>query len=239
VSQAPEPNVPVPSPLPIRDDLDVPVLVFMTENDVSFSGATARQPDTDRYRLWEVAGASHYDYYGLSIGKTDTGDGQGAVQMLASMQAPTNQPNPNFSCATPINTGPAHFVLDAAFSALRRWVADGVAPSKAPRLEVATTGPVTFATDANGNVRGGIRTPPVDAPVATLSGLGQAGNSFCFLFGTTVPLTPEQLGALYANHRQFVSAWTKSANAARQAGFLVDEDAVELVAAAKQSDIGK
>jgi len=34
-------------------------------------------------------------------------------------------------------------------------------------------------------LKGGIRTPHVDAPVATLSGLGQTGTNFCGLFGTT------------------------------------------------------
>ena len=79
----------VPSPTAIRDDLDVPVLVFQTQTDVFNGNVTARQPDSENYRLWEVAGTSHYDTYGLSVGMTDTGDGQGAVQMLAAMQQPS------------------------------------------------------------------------------------------------------------------------------------------------------
>jgi hypothetical protein len=99
--------------------------------------------------------------------------------------------------------------------------------------------PVVFATDANGNALGGIRTPAVDAPVATLSGKATGGSSFCFLFGSTVPLTPTQLHALYPSHSKFVSAWVHAANAARKAGFLVDADAKELQRAAAKSDIGK
>jgi len=45
---------------PIRDDVGVPVLVFQTESDVSFSRGSGRQPDTDMYRLWEVAGTAHF-----------------------------------------------------------------------------------------------------------------------------------------------------------------------------------
>ena len=41
---------------PIRDDVGVPVLVFQTQTDVSFSNLAARQPDTSTFRLWEVAG---------------------------------------------------------------------------------------------------------------------------------------------------------------------------------------
>src|SRR5213592_4982626 len=71
---------------PIRDAVGVSVLVFQTETDVSFGRGTARQPDTSMYRLWEVAGTSHFDFYGLSIGSKETGDGHSAAAVLASMQ---------------------------------------------------------------------------------------------------------------------------------------------------------
>ena len=224
---------------PIRDDVGEPVLVFQTQTDVSFSNLAARQPDTSTYRLWEVAGTSHYDFYGLSIGPADTGDGQSAVAVLASMQSPTNQPSANFTCGTPINTGPAHYVLDAAFYRLNRWVTKGIPPPVAPRLQTTGVSPVVFATDANGNALGGIRTPAVDAPVAALSGVAKGGTSFCFLFGSTVPFAPAQIKALYPDHRAFVTAWARATKSARAAGFLVAADAKELEAAAARSDIGK
>ncbi len=239
LAQPPQATVPVPAPTAIRDDLDVPVMVFQTETDVAFSNLGARQPDTDRYRLWEVAGTAHFDFYGLDIGMTDTGDGQGAVEVLASMQNPTNQPNPLFTCQVPINTGPQHFVLDTAFHAMDRWMAHGVRPPIAPRLETTGSSPVVFATDANGNVRGGIRTPAVDAPVATLSGQPQGGSQFCFLFGTTVPFTPDQLAALYPNHGRFVVDWVGATLRARIAGFLTTADTIELIRAGARSDVGR
>src|SRR5262249_30612908 len=147
--------------------------------------------------------------------------GKTGAKILAAMQHPTNQPSPMFSCGAPINTGPAHYVLDAAFSALNRWVAHGVLPPVAPRLETTGTGAFAFVTDANGNARGGIRPPAVDAPVATLTGRSTGGSSFCFLFGSTVPLTPAQLNALYPDHRAFVSAWVRATKSALAAGFLV------------------
>jgi len=224
---------------PIRDDVGVPVLVLQTETDVSFSGGTARQPDTSTYRLWEAAGTSHYDFYGLSLQSKDTGNGQSGPALLAAMQNPTNQPSPNFTCGAPINTGPAHYILDAAFYRLNRWVARGILPPVAPRLQTTGLSPFAYAVDANGNTLGGIRTPAVDAPVATLSGRSTGGNSFCFLFGSTVPLTAAQLKALYPDHRTFVSAWTKATNSAYAAGFLTATDAKELKAAAVRSDIGR
>ncbi len=224
---------------PIRDDLDVPVLVFQTETDVSFSNLGVRQPDTDLYRLWEAAGTAHYDQYGLALQATDTGDGQGAVAILDAMLHPTSEPSANFSCGAPINTGMAHYVLDAAIFHLNQWVTKGIAPPIAPRLETTGTSPVVFATDANGNALGGVRTPAVDAPVSTLSGKSTGGNSFCFLFGSSVAFTPAQLEALYPDHAAFVSAFTRATKSARKAGFLVTADAKEIIAAARGSDVGK
>ena len=231
----------------IRDDLGVPVLALQTETDVSVNKGTARQPDTNTYRLWEGAGTAHGDFYFLGLQSTDTGDGQSAIAMLASMQHPTNQPNPTFKCGAPINTGPTHYILDAALYQLNRWVAQGILPPVAPRLQTTGVSPFAFATDANGNVLGGIRTPDVDAPVATLSGVGgtppATADAFetvgCPLGGSTVPFTPSQLKVLYPNHHEFVSAWTKATNSAHAAGFLTGADAKELKHAAVQSNIGK
>jgi len=70
----------------IRRDLDVPVMVFTTEADlVGLSYATARQPDSNFFRDWEVAGTSHYDTYGLGIGQTDAGTGDADARAFATM----------------------------------------------------------------------------------------------------------------------------------------------------------
>ena len=136
------------APTRIRDDLDVPVLVFQTENDTG--GLQARQPDSDLYRLWEVAGTSHFDQYGLSTGRTDVGERESVEEWFDFMQHPTNQPNPTFTCNSPINTGPATFVLRAAMAHLNRWIADGTLPPVAPRLD--TTGSPYALDPVTGNV---------------------------------------------------------------------------------------
>jgi hypothetical protein len=50
-------------PVRLRDDLDVPVLVLQTETDVlgHLDYLPARQPDSDLFRTWEVAGTAHAD----------------------------------------------------------------------------------------------------------------------------------------------------------------------------------
>jgi hypothetical protein len=223
------------APTFIRDDLDVPVLVFNTETDVG--SLQARQADSARYRLWEVAGTAHFDQYGLLTGGTDTGGRSSVAEWFDTMLHPTSEPGVGFTCASPINTGPQTFVLRSAIAHLDRWVARGIAPPRGPRLETISIAPIQYALDANGNVLGGIRTPAVDAPVATLSGLGQAGSQFCFLFGTTVPLTTDQLEALYGSHGGFVGAWGKATVRAFLAGYLRPEDAFNIAVVGAQSDI--
>ena len=46
-----------------RTDLTVPVWKILTEFDVENSEATVRQPDTAKFRTWEVAGTSHVDQH--------------------------------------------------------------------------------------------------------------------------------------------------------------------------------
>jgi hypothetical protein len=242
LAQAPQTAVPTPNPTLIRDDLNVPVFTLQTETDVFNSNTAARQPDTDKLRMWEVAGSSHFDHYGLAIGPTDIGDGQGAVLNLAAMLNPTNSPGGQFTCDVPINTGGTHWVLNAVIYWLNQWVVNGTAPPSAPYLQVTSTSPVVLAHDANGNAVGGVRTPQVDAPVAALGGVANSGTGpigqFCRLFGTTVPFTPEQLAAHYPNHQAFVQQWAQAAVNGVNAGYLLKQDAYELFISAVQSDVG-
>lgn len=235
LAQPPLMPVPAPTPTLVRDDLDAPVLVFNTETDTG--SLQARQPDSPTYRLWEVAGTAHFDQYGLMTGATDTGERASVAAWFDTMLHPTNQPNPGFSCALPINTGPQTFVLRSAVAHLDRWITRGTPPPTAPRWETTSLAPVRYVLDADGNVRGGIRTPAVDAPVATLSGLGQTGTTFCFLFGTTTPLTPDRLDALYGDHGGFVRAWTRATLEATRSGFLRPEDAWNILVVGARADI--
>jgi len=213
----------------------VPVLTVQTETDLVLLGSVAaRQPDTARLRLWEMAGTAHADDYIANLGAADTGDGTAALQELNSMLNPPIG-TPGFTCALPINTGQMHYVLDAAQYALNRWVTAGVPPASG--VPLAMTG-ASFVLDANGNTEGGVRTPAVDAPVATLSGLGQSGSQFCFLFGTTTPFDAAKLAALYPSHTDFVRKWAGATVTGVTAGFIRPADAAELIAAAGKSAIG-
>jgi Alpha/beta hydrolase domain len=228
------------TPVRIRTDLGVLVMIFTTEADLfGLSYLPARQPDTARIRDWEVAGTAHYDTYGLGIGQKDAGDGTADVALFQTMITPVTSPYPGIvDCTKPINAGPHTYVLRAATAALNKWVATGTPPPRSPRLQANSLESGTFVLDANGNALGGIRTPFVDAPIAALSGVGQSGNGFCRLFGTTTTFDAAKLAALYPSHAAFVKDWNAATDKAVKAGFVLKADAPAIKAAAAQSTVG-
>jgi Alpha/beta hydrolase domain len=238
LSQYPQRSVETPSPSRIRSDSNVPTLVFETETDLRVSSLRARQRESRNLREWEVAGTAHGDIYQVGIGWTDIGDGGGAAAMMTALRHPKAQPIPGIiDCTLPVNSGPQHWVLQAALHALARWVRTGVAPRSAPRLEVASRAPVVvFRRDRDGNVIGGVRSPQVDAPIATITGDQNSGSSFCSLFGTTTPFTVARVRQLYPTNAAFADAWAEAATRAKNHGWLTLDDATELTAAAATFD---
>jgi hypothetical protein len=234
LSETPQPSIPVPGGVKIRSDVDVPVLTFETETDLTFLGYFGvRQDDAKNFRLWEVAGTAHADTYTLSVGNTDLGNSPDAANVVI-----TTAPVPGFiQCDSPVNSGPQHYVLNAAFAKLIRWVRTGKAPKSAPRLDVSAGPPVTINVDANGNALGGIRTPQVDVPIAAFTG-EQEGTILCRLFGTTTLFDDATLSSLYPTHKTFTKAYNKSLNRAVKAGWIVKADAKLIKKWAAESTIG-
>ena len=83
LTQAPLPTISVPSPAQIRNDLADPVMVVQAEGDV-INSIGVRQPDTPKFRVWELAGTSHSDAYTLTVSAIDVGDGSGAVRRCST-----------------------------------------------------------------------------------------------------------------------------------------------------------
>ncbi len=200
------------APTKLRTDLAAPILVLETETDILgiLNYQPASQPDDARLRVWEVAGTAHADRYLV-----------GTIGEL-------------IGCPSPINAGPGHFVVASALHALTRWVADGIAPPRAPRLEINGT---AYVRDEFGNVKGGIRTPLVDVPVNTLSGESGGGSVACLLFGSTKPLTAAQLSARYPSRAKYLAEYRAAAERPIKAGFVLAADRAELLAAADPSRI--
>jgi hypothetical protein len=252
LSQSPQASVPDPAVVDFRPGLGVPVLAVETETDLFFPESStsagagpyrpARQADSSGFRLWEVAGTAHADVYETNLGAGDTGNGATDVQAFDAMLNPPDSLGGVISCAEPLNTGEEHYVIDTAEYALNQWVTTGIPPARAPRLRVNAAG-TGYVTDANGNAEGGIRTPAVQVPVATLSGLGNSGSGaeaalFCSLVGTTVPFSPAKLAVLYPTHAQFTGEWAAAAVEDAFSGFIRPADAAQLIAAASASAVG-
>lgn len=202
-------------PVIFRTDLDAPVFDLQAEGDVTgiLGSARARQPDNDRFRLWEVAGTAHADAHLLGF--------------IADM----------IDCGVPINDGPLHVVAKAGLRSLDRWVRTGELPPSAPLLDLAGT-PAAQVRNSDGIAVGGLRTAPVDVPVEVLSGVpGPQSSIICLLLGSTTPLSTERLGELYDSPAQYQQQYDAAADAAIAAGYVLEEDRATLLAYSDPSRI--
>jgi hypothetical protein len=199
-----------------RTDQAVPVLDVQTENDLTsvLGSYNARQPDNENFRLWEVAGTAHADAHLV-------GDGAKYIE-----------------CGAPINNGPMHIVAKAGLHALKAWVSDGTVPNEAPRLDVAPGAAPEIRRDDDGIALGGIRTPPVDVPVATLSGVpGPSTSIICILLGSTKPFTDAKLAQLYPSRAEYEQKYNAAADDAISTGFVLAEDREALIGFAEPDKI--
>jgi Alpha/beta hydrolase domain len=143
---------------------------------------------------------------------------------------------PFISCSIPVNDGPGHWVAKAAIASMNRWIVTGEPVASAPLLALNGEG-TAYELDSLGNVKGGIRTPYVDAPVATLSGLGQPQNGFCALYGTTTLFDDAQLSTLYPDKQAYIDAIDTATDSAVGAGFIVPADGALIKARARTSPL--
>jgi hypothetical protein len=191
----------------LRTDTEVPVFDLQTESELLgfFNSFVARQPDTDRFRLWEVAGTAHADAH--TVGSHER----------------------SLECGAPINDGPLHVVAKAAFRHLITWVTSGIAPPQAPLLDVSEGDPREIQRDADGIARGGVRTPPVDVPVRVLSSApGPTASVICLLIGSTNPMSADRLAELYPSRADFEDRYAAAIDDAINAGFVLEEDRAAL-----------
>lgn len=189
----------------IRTDLEVPIFVFETETDVLTGYGLARQPDTELLCVWEAAGTGHSDTYlvGHRPGLFDT----------------------------PINDGPHHWIVKAAFTSLLDWVKDGTRPSHAEPIQSDGT---IIRRDARGIALGGIRTPDVDVPVATLSGAPAPDASpMAMLLGTTTPFDEATLRSLYPTKQAYLTKFAAALDESIRAGYVRRCDRADYLAKAQ------
>ncbi|HVZ28355.1 MAG TPA: alpha/beta hydrolase domain-containing protein, partial [Rhizomicrobium sp.] len=156
------------SSTPIRNDLIVPVLKVMAEHDVLTGGAATRQPDTDKFREWEIAGTSHMSQH-VRTNREVLELRDNGLSLEAKM-AP--------QCANPqIGTRtPAGQVIAAGFAALSKWAAGGKPAPSAPKLNITQVNKPpqqsVVARDADGLALGGIQLASQAVPTQINYGVG-------------------------------------------------------------------
>jgi hypothetical protein len=219
-----------------RPDRRVPVMTVLAETDVTSPGGwwTAQQPDDAKLRVWQIAGAAHADTYMLQVAASDSG--LAPVEKLAPLWKPTTMTIMG-RMAKPINSAPQHhYVVQAALAGLDTWVRTGKAPPRATHLETilgADGAPPSLVLDANGNARGGVRSPWVDVPTAKLSGFGNEGGPFARLLGSTEPYDAATLKRLYPGGKaDYLKAFEASLARTVKAGFILPADQAEIRALA-------
>ncbi|MEH6386652.1 alpha/beta hydrolase domain-containing protein [Pseudomonas profundi] len=197
-----------------------PVFHVLSETDVRTP--EGRRPDSDVYRRWEVAGAAHSGY-----------QGQAYRAPLSERDLPDGAPE--YECvAEPFSRIPLHHVVVAAHDHLVDWI-DGKAPPSAPYLEFEGT---TKVRNELGLAQGGIQLSQLAVPTAINTG-DNAGQTFCFLFGSYEPLDEAQLKELYRNHGTYVAKVTKAAGSNVSDGYVLPADGLLTIREAAKSDVGK
>ncbi len=221
-----------PQLVKFRPDLRVPMVTVITETDLVGTGRqgfyVARQPDTKYLRTWEIPGTAHADTYMLQVAPMD--NGAAPIEAIVAAYKPSDSLM-GMKVDKPINFAPQHhYVVQAAFAALNRWVVTGKPAPPAQPITLTSHVPPELVLDAGGHAAGGIRTPWVDVPTAQLSGTGNSGNIMAGLFGSSEPFDALTLSRLYSGGKpEYLRLFEISLDAAINKGFLLSADRDEIL----------
>jgi hypothetical protein len=233
----------------------VPVLQLLSEE----SAVPSNQTSAPNYRLWEVAGAAHTDFYYSKIAGQYSNRNNGSAPISRADQEAAEQSFGDYgttgltslqtACLVGGDQAPRRYAVNAALVGLDQWSSGRGAPPVAPTFDFTTLptapiapilqgtpglllGPTLEAAinrDADGNAIGGYRLPPLDVPVATYLG------SACNQAGITVTFLPTILAQRYPTHAHYVQALQQVTDRAVSQRFLLPEDGADLMTRANAS----
>lgn len=212
-----------------------PVLHLLEE--MSFTPAEPHV--STNYRLWEVPGATHGDYWVLRQQfdsperaaprqEKHSREWGEATDEIAGNWGYDIEPR-SLTCVGGGGMFPKRYAVSAALVRLDEWVRTGKQAPAVPRAQFDAAGRV--ARDEHGNALGGLRLPPIDVPVARYVA------DACALFGITVPFDPDTLVDLYPTHEDYVQKMETAASTAVANGVLLPEDAEDLLRRARSASI--
>jgi hypothetical protein len=203
--------------------VDVPVVDFETQHDAqgwtrevipgffytSQGGASIRRADadspTDKYRLFEITGASH-----------------SSAQVSDCGGEPSSFPGPLFVRAAlkQLYLWAEEGIAPAEAARIEMDIVDIVS---------------TPSSDDAGNARGGVRSPFVDVPLVRYQVVAGGAGLTCAFIGTEAALPADVLASRYGDARTYLEQFTASLDATIAAGFLLESDRAQVLedAAAK------
>ncbi len=211
-----------------------PVLWVNSQAEVP---AAAVPADSGLFRLWELAGPGHTSYgsdryqdavlqYSMTNGRNGSYDPKDALAW-GYQTSPGQCLTANYISST--------WAWSASLVALDNWVRTGKAPKPQPRAARNPDG--TRAFDERGNMRGGVRLPYMDAPIAsyftglngapTTDACGRAGAAMA-LKGTTRVFGAATLKELYPTPTVYLDAFDREVARALKDGVLLPEGAADL-----------
>ena len=226
----------------IRPDLTQPVFKVLTEYDVQAAEASIRQPNTSKYRSWEIAGQSHVDQHLRdSREPLELRDNPLAYPIASSSEAQLAPTCGVPQLGTLLPTGD---VINTAFGHMVKWIQDGTPPPTAPYIQTTSIGspapaPAVLARNSLGLAIGGIQLPQVSVPTYLNVGTnsGPAGSA-CVRWGYHLPFSVDELNEIYTSYIQYVSLVAEAANDNVAKGFIQPADAQQIIYEAIQSGVG-
>jgi hypothetical protein len=195
----------------IRDDGNVPVLVVNSESETLMM-SIVRQPDSDTFRFWEMAGTAH-------------AGGESAELMTAALL------RDGVSDGLPIleekNTIVWDYIARAALERLVEWIDSKLPPASIPPITLDPA--LGIARDEVGNALGGVRVPEVVAPLAVHTGM-KSELSASALSGESTPLPRERIGKLYVDAAAYHEAWDRAVDDLADIGLVLPGSVAQLKA---------
>jgi hypothetical protein len=180
----------------------------------------ALPPDTDKPKLryYEVVGMPHLRLADLGTQHTE---------LLAADVGKGSDPN----CRT-LYDEPVEMLASALLDGMDRWVREGKAMPKSPR--VVRDGKGVQRDPVTGNMRGGLRPPWVTVPSSRYMTDQETGCGL--VYDTKIPYSVEQLKQLYGSYENYRRKFEEATKRAVDEGFLLPADAMNLRPIAKPTD---
>ena len=218
----------------------VPFVSVQTESEnANLGNFPFKMTDSDEpcflYRSYEIAGSSHDTMYSYVNYYDDDPDIERIVPMLFG--PPKYRGNHENG-----NDYPMEYLFCSVYHNLFKWIETGNAPKSCEKIQINANG--ENIRDGFGNSIGGLRTCMINYPTAHYSAYDDVGvNGAAFavnstknlsLFGYTKPFSPALLKELYATLDNYRVLVTEDTNRQVTKGYILQEDAKELIELAVQ-----